>query len=162
MLIPLIDKSFTIDDFSIKSGFIDAFDTDINKPYLDNHIFIMYDAEVKTKEAAKRYDKFSKLPTLYNRRIAIINNHPYLVYAFSVIDSEVKRDKKQLTGNITTSKNKLRIMQFWKGSDEDVSIKLTKNTIWQPIPKSSVPEEDWLPSLDDVFECETNKGGTLV
>ena len=55
MIIPLIDESFTTDDFSKEAGFIDAFDTDINKPYLDNHIFLMYDPNVKTRilEAVK-------------------------------------------------------------------------------------------------------------
>lgn len=161
MIIPLIDKSFTTDDFSKEAGFVDAFDTDINKPYLDNHIFLMYDPNVKTKKSAIRYQKFSKLSTLYNRRIIRVNDKPYLVYAFVIVNNEVKRDKKQLTGNITLSKNKLRIMQFWKGNDEDVSTKLTKNTLWQRSLERSVPEEDWLPSLDDVFKCETNKGGAL-
>lgn len=155
VMIPLIDESITLDDISEEAGFIDAFDADINKPYLDNHIFLMYDPNKNTKKAQIRYAKFSKIGTLYNRRIIHCDGKPYLIYAFVRINNELKRDKKLLTGTIVDSKNKLRLMRFWKGNDDDVNNKLTRNALWQPSLRRSVPEEDWAPSLDSVFQCET-------
>lgn len=151
-MLPLVDESFTQEDFSKESGFVDVYDTDINRPYLDNHIFIMYDLKVKTKEAMRRYNKFAKLKTLQGRRVIYVDGHPYLVYAFVRLNEELKLDKKEKRGNVIYSKNKIRLMKFWKGMDDDINYKLAENISWQPTPLTSVPEEDYMVPIEEMFD----------
>ena len=40
-IIPLIDDDLTLEDFSESTGFEAVYYEDINRPYLDNHIFII-------------------------------------------------------------------------------------------------------------------------
>ena len=82
-ILPLIDDSITLDDISINSGFINAYTEDINRPYLEDKVFLLYDSKVNTAESMNRFRKFRDLDTLYNMKYIQINKHPYTVYCFS-------------------------------------------------------------------------------
>ena len=61
LIIPLLDKSLTKEDISPEAGFVDAYNYDINRPALENCVFLMYDAYTRTPESNRRYGKFEKL-----------------------------------------------------------------------------------------------------
>ena len=65
LIIPLLDDNITREDVSPNSGFVGIYTEDINKPYLDNHIFLLYDSEVNTIEAMNRHKKFKLLDDIY-------------------------------------------------------------------------------------------------
>ena len=60
-ILPLIDDSITLDDISINSGFINAYTEDINRPYLEDKVFLLYDSKVNTAESMNRFRKFRDL-----------------------------------------------------------------------------------------------------
>ena len=49
LIIPLLDDKFTSFIVSDKAGFINAYTWNKNKPYIDNCIFLMYDATIINK-----------------------------------------------------------------------------------------------------------------
>ena len=85
LIVPLLDKSFEKEDISEESGFVEGYLQDINRPYLDNHIFLLYDGKLDTVAKLKRDEKIRKMPTLYGRYTIHIKNVPYLLYVFSII-----------------------------------------------------------------------------
>ena len=42
LIIPLLDDNIVLEDVSEESGFVNAYTDDINKPFYDNHIFLLY------------------------------------------------------------------------------------------------------------------------
>ena len=73
LIIPLLDDNIVLEDVSEESGFVNAFTDDINKPFYDNHIFLLYKS-VDTIESLRRFQKFNKLTTIHNIRYITINN----------------------------------------------------------------------------------------
>ena len=82
LIIPLLDDQFTSDLFTDNAGFIDAKYIDINKPYLDNHVFLIYDADLTDIDNFKRHEKMLKMTNLHSYRYARINGLLFLIYTF--------------------------------------------------------------------------------
>lgn len=144
MAIPLLDDNLCMEDFLKENGFIEAYTYDKNRPYLDNHIFLMYDHSVPDFE---RDIRFRSLHNMYDKRIEYIKNKPYIIYSFVLINSELrplihKGIKPSNTKNLT------KINAFWRGWDKELneymfykSKKLYNN--WE-----SVPEYDYRPPMN--------------
>ena len=67
LIVPLLDDNIVLEDVSEESGFVNAYTDDINKPFYDNHIFLLYKS-VDTIESLRRFQKFNKLTTIHNIR----------------------------------------------------------------------------------------------
>ena len=65
-IVPLIDPNISLVDISVESGFVNAYTEDIDRPYLEDKVFMLYDTSVNTVESMNRYLKFSKLDTLHH------------------------------------------------------------------------------------------------
>lgn len=148
LIIPLLDEEICKEDISTDCGFVDGYITDINKPGNDDCIFLMYDCENKSINAYNRTNKFCKLKSLKSSRIIRVNNHPYILYTFTITNPDVRRFKKGLSWKSYKSFNK--ISSFWDPNEKDVFDALMWE--WKPYEKSdkSVPEEDYSENI-----CET-------
>ena len=82
LIIPLLDKNLTLEDISPEAGFIDVFSEDINKPYLDNHIFLLYDLTNTSAKAYSRNKKLESSKKLYDKYIITISGNEFIVYVF--------------------------------------------------------------------------------
>lgn len=155
LAIPLLDSNITKDDLSKEAGFVDAYNENINRPYLTNHIFLLYEYYSNTEKSIKRDEKLKNSPYLYDEQVISINKKPYLLYTFSVLNKTINN----ILSDIPTipNKEKLQIAKCWMFSDEDINSFMFEPTLKRKFKDSSVPEEDWKPDLMDVFD--TKKAG---
>lgn len=142
-ILPLLDDEITAEDISPKAGFVDAFTDDINRPYLDNHIFLLYVANLNVKESYDRTIKFKSLKSLYNVIDVRIKGVLCKLYTFCITNPAVNYITKNLF--ILSDKDKLRILSFWRTKDDDINEFFVKNieSIIHSFNKSSVPEWDY-------------------
>lgn len=144
LIIPQLDDILTIDDLSEKSGFVGAYTSDINRPYLDNHTFLMYDLSNKTKEAYDREWKFRKLSNLHGWNIIYIKDKPYKIYTFCNHTEDIQNCIKGKHPNNTISLSK--VATFWNNTDITVIDYLFQSKLGDlEIDTSTVPEEDYRP-----------------
>ena len=83
LIIPFIDDSLTLEDISPKTGFVDIYTLDINRPSLTSHVFLLY-KRVMTQESLDTREKLSKLPCLYSKRNIKIDNELYVLFCFTI------------------------------------------------------------------------------
>lgn len=140
MIIPLLNDCLKKEDFSEEAGFTDAFSMDINRPYLDNHIFLMY--RFDTKESTWfRNKRFMDSGMVQNRKLIRINNTCYIVYAIPIINNQVKRIHKGL--NVSTYDDKMKIVKFWNFEEGDVNTQMFKPGATFNYEHKTIPEEDY-------------------
>lgn len=110
---PLCDSNLTWRDLTVESGFVNAYTSDKNRPYLEDKVFFVYDSSVNTRESLDRYCKFKKLDTIYNTKYITIKNKHYIVYAFS--NPKYRKDINRLksSGKAFSLDAKLEINRFW-------------------------------------------------
>lgn len=147
LIIPLLDDNISSEDISSETGFVDGYTTDKNKPGNEGCIFLMYDCDSKTPQAYNRDCKFRKSPFLKSSRIIRVDNHPYILYTFTVINKDIKQFRKGLQWTSYDSFNK--IVSFWNPNEKDVFDALMWH--WKPyeISNKSVPEEDYAQELGE-------------
>ena len=109
-----------------KYGFINAFLEDVNRPWLDNHIFVLY----KTCSIASSIkNDMMKNPYYYDTYQVVIDNQFYDEYVF-VVPSEHKNTVngfKEFSYNILTAEDKIKILKFWDCFDFEHIYKLLNN-----------------------------------
>ena len=143
LIIPLLDDNITLEDISEESGFVNAFTEDINKPYYDNHIFLLYKS-VDTIESLRRFQKFNILETIHNIRYITINKEHYIVYTFVKINKDINNILK--CGQCFNPKDALEINNFWKDIDNDLFQRLfIPQYEYSKDIKDVLPEEDYYP-----------------
>ena len=150
LIIPLLDKEITKEDLSIEAGFIDAYNCDINRPALDDCIFLLYDANKHTEASNKRFSKFEKLKTIRSHKIIYVNNKPCSVYAFVIINNDIRNLLKGLRHTKTSSYT--RFVQFWGADDGVVNRYIVFPTEPFNYEARSVPEADYQYTLSEVRE----------
>ena len=157
LILPLIDKSLKLEDLSYKTGFVDAYTLDINRPSLTNHVFLLY-KRVMTPESIKTREKLSKLSCFYNKKNMKINNVLYVLFSFT-INSKIKLIKNN--GCLLLVKDdKANIGKFWSYTDVDVTdFLLGFSYLGDGFKDDVVPEEDYSPSD---FITYNEKRGELV
>lgn len=112
-IVPLLDDNLTWADLTVEAGFINAYTTDKNRPYLEDKVFLVYDSSVNTIESMTRYIKFNKLDTLYNKRYITIKGKHYTVYCFSNPKYLKDINRIQSVGKTSTLEARLEINRFW-------------------------------------------------
>lgn len=130
-------------------GFINAFIEDINRPWLDNHIFILYKVSSVSNTIQ---EEFKKNKWYYDTKNIIIDGEYYEEYIFVVKPElkEIVNNFKNYSYNILTTDDKIKILKFWNCFDFDHIYSLLsednepKNLIEDR--KEIIPEED---SLDE-------------
>ena len=141
-----------MDDLSYESGFIDAFSSDINRPYLDNHIFLLYLAKTDTKESYNRMSKFKELNNLYNETEITLKGHLCKLYTFAITSTAIQRILNNML--MLNNDEKLRIIKFWKCTDNDVNnymVNQLEYNLHSYIP-NIVPEQDYVKTCTNVHK----------
>lgn len=137
-IIPLIDDKISLEDI-LDDTFVDCFIEDINRPFLDCHIFLLY--KWGENKSTKVFYKFREIKSFYGYKIMYINGESYIVYAFTS-NPIINRLKKGNT--ILGDISKLRILRFWQYTDDWVTINVMRGTVTCDPPSGTVPEEDYL------------------
>ena len=144
LIIPLLDKNLTKEMVSPEAGFVGAYTNDVNKPALDDHILLMYDFEAKrTPIVASRMCDFAhKLKT--KPFLHRIRGHWYQIYALPIRNADVGVYRRLLYPSFS-EKSKLRLIDFWGTSDEDINNYILRPTQPQPEFKENyIEEEDYV------------------
>ncbi len=149
-IVPLMSDKLTWQDLTVESGFINAYTSDKNRPYLEDKIFLVYDSKVNTKESLERYTKFEHLETVYNKRYITINKHPYTVYCFS--NPKYNKDISRLKsiGKLNSIATAKEILYFWN----NVPVPELIERLYYPTYRigesieAELPEEDHYPYED--------------
>jgi len=144
-IVPLLDDNLLYSDVSEESGFINAYTEDINRPSLQNKIFLMYDGSTNTKESLERYIKFEKLETIYSKKYITIKNVSYIIYCF-IIENNKKAILEIInSGKTTNLQLRNEILQFWLSHE---NLELVRRLFvdnyrkGEPV-KAVLPEEDY-------------------
>ena len=153
-IVPLIDDNITWQDLTVESGFVNAFTSDINRPYLEDKVFLLYDSSVNTKESLERYLKFEHLDTIYNKRYITINKHHYTVYCFSNLTYKKEISNLQQNGKVYDAKAKGEIAMFWNNvpvPELGQRLYYEHYRFGEPI-TAQLPEEDYYPYEKSLVE----------
>ena len=117
LIIPLIDESLKLEDISKKSGFAGAFTLDKNKPWLTDHVFLLYKRTMEP-ESLKVREKLSKLPCLHSKRNIKVKDILYTLFCFT-INRSIRFIRKNAI--LLTKKDEIQIGKFWLYTDADVT-----------------------------------------
>lgn len=139
LILPLTLYPITLNMISKKAGFVDAFTNDINRPWLEDRIFLMYEFDMSTKEKAIRFEKMRRIglkPYKY-----LIKNKWYHVYAVPYSHTDVISSRIWEYMRIHSHDDFYKILTFWKNTDGDVTKAIFSSNNEKFI-KSYVPEQD--------------------
>lgn len=110
---PLCDDNLTWQDLTVEAGFINAFTTDKNRPYLEDKVYFVYNSSTNTKESLNRFIKFSHLDTLHSTRYVKINNKHYTIYCFCNPKYQKDINRLKQVGKTSSINARLKINRFW-------------------------------------------------
>lgn len=149
LIIPLLDPDITKDDISPEAGFYNAYLYDINRPSLVDNVFLVYKLGVDDKKARAREEKFKTSKYIRSKRYAQIGGEWYAVYAFTIINKDIRFLKQALP--TSSVKNTYRILSFWGGMDTAVNNAVLYPSEPYSIQTEHLPEEDYIPSAIDCY-----------
>lgn len=146
-IIPLLDKELTKDDLREDIGFVGSYTYDKNRPWLDEHFFLMYDINKNPEENAKREQRFEKHTNIANVCVEQIGGKMYKIYAYwTGINPDIKR-LKLVREKPSLLSNASRIAIFWQGEDRYLSSFLfAGDPMGLEVDWPSVPEFDHRPN----------------
>ena len=161
LIIPLLDPTITKDDISEEAGFVDGYLYDINRPDLDDNIFLVYKADTDNIKAVRREEKFKNSPYIKNKRFIKVKDVYYIVYCFVILNNDIRLIKQGLS--LSSINNSFNILSFWDGRDLAVNRAILHVCESYTIQPNMVPEEDYIPDDEDRYAilAETINAGTL-
>lgn len=117
-IIPLLSNDLVLDDIKVENGFVGAFSYDINRPTLDQHIFLLYIYNV-TNFFKERDARLKACPTFRSRRTVRIKGFLIVCYTFYNNQRSIRSiiDDRWLVND----EDKLRIFKFWNFTDNDIN-----------------------------------------
>lgn len=152
-IVPLCDDNITWRDLTVESGFINAYTTDKNRPFLEDKVFLVYDSSVNTVESLETHCKMCKLDSYYNKRYITINKKHYTVYC--LCNPKYAKDIKRLrnNGKASTLDAMLSINRFWEGINvPELPMRLFyRHYRFGDSIEAELPEEDYY-SYEDIGE----------
>jgi hypothetical protein len=152
LLIPLAIDPTPLQLLSKEAGFIDAYTHDLNKPFLENKIFLMYEADFNTTEKAERFEFFCRLNIpFYTYKIG---GKKRLVYYFDIKTKSIMNPKASSVCTIYHDDERHKIISFWENKDKDV------NEYMYEQKKPVFYEENIIP-IEDYDENQHYKGLTI-
>ena len=145
MIIPLLGWGLTLEDISIDKGFRGVFSYDINRPSLDNHIFLLY-SNTTTGFSIDRDVRLKSLPTFYSRRRIKIKGIMFLCYTFIIVSNSIRKLKSSSLW--LNDYEKMRIFKFWNFTDNEINYyMLHPNDVnsFEQFEQKVIPEWDYVP-----------------
>ena len=153
----LLDDKITFNDIGPESGLVDAYFYDLDRPFLDNHIFLMYDPESKGKYVSSAIYRMKQLDSFYNSRTITVHGKPYYVYCYTT-NPVINKLKKGAV--ICNNAQKLRLVNFWKGKDPWIVNNVFGGTKIIPKDDSALPLDDGDFDIADELELAAQKKGS--
>lgn len=142
LIVPLLNDTFLLEDFTEENGFIDGYLEDINRPSLINHIFLAFDGKLDTSYKLERDERIRKMKELYKRYTIYISGNPVLLYVFVIINKDIQRVKDGIMP--VNTENIIKIHKFWNFTDAFINSLIIMKI--QPFDINLVvPEEDYIP-----------------
>lgn len=142
LIVPLLNDTFLLEDFTEENGFIDGYFEDINRPSLINHIFLAFDGKLDTSYKLERDERIRKMKELYKRYTIYISGNPVLLYVFVIINKDIQRVKDGIMP--VNTENIIKIHKFWNFTDAFINSLIIMKI--QPFDINLVvPEEDYIP-----------------
>ena len=110
--------------FCDEYGFINAYSSDINRPYLDNHVFILFEYDPSKYDHINKYVRKNKY--FYDSKHIFINGVFYIEYIMVIIDNKslINNIKEGEFSSISTE-DRFKIINFWK----DISYSYLKDLL---------------------------------
>lgn len=152
MIIPFLDEELTVYDLYNTPGFEGLYLHDINRPYLDNHVFLLFSFDSLSSASIDRWSKLKKMKCVYATRTVKIKGKLYDIFTFPIMNNQIRNILK---GNFVLSdKDKLRIFKFWNFTDDDVNKYMLTGSIPISFEEKTIPEEDLSPNeKSQVLSC---------
>lgn len=144
--------------FNDEHSFVNAYIEDINRPYIENSIFVLF------KHNSNVYDKVNNEmesnPYYYGKHDVFINNEYYNEYVFTI--PKDKRNTidciKEGFSNTLSQENKEHIINFW----EDKSLSYLKDLINAPKDITQVRTLKERKEIVDIEDCPTDIAEHMV
>lgn len=155
-ILPLLSKELTLSDISLDTGFCGMATYDKNRPYLDNHIFLIYHIEQNNHAIAVR-KKLASLD-IHNKIDCKINGESYRIFCFPIIGKTILNLMSDIT--LLSEQETLQIYKFWKFTDEQINRRMVDNNYFpEKFEHSCIPEFDFSPKDFITFD---KKGQALL
>lgn len=144
IIIPLIDPNISKEDLSPEAGLIDVYSSDINRPWLDHHIFLLYE-DKPTKESKHREVHFIHNSHIWTTKIVTICDKVYTLYTACIQSNELFKFYESY-GHLTFGQRAFLFL-FW--DDPEVTDFAEFPVIKIPFQNKVVPEikardESWI------------------
>ncbi len=159
LLIPLAIDPIPLEMLSKEAGFIDAYTHDLNKPYLEDKIFLMYEADFNTNEKAIRFEFFCRLKIPYYTYK--INGKLRLIYFFDIKTKSIAHPKMSSVCVIYNNDERYKIMEFWRNTEQDVTEHIFEHQTPIYYEKKVIPIEDYDNKQDSILGLTIKKAATL-
>lgn len=150
LILPLLDTGLNKEDFTKDNGFIGIYNIYMEKPFLTNHIFILWEYPTNS-DMIKRDVKIKKSPMLYDWDVIMIKHKPYVLYTFTIVGPGIKKIIK--SSNLDRN-DKFKIYKYWDYKDKDVNNFAITQKYTSTFEDLKVPEEDWKPDIEDIFKIK--------
>lgn len=151
LILPLVDNGLASSYLNKNDGFVDAFLKDINKPDLDNHIFLVYE-----ETTLPNYIRImlTGLPTFYSKYIERIKGKYYEVFAFIRNINYRKDVTKLLVGNTHISDAGVsNILLFYNDTEAYITVAAHSSI---SVDMDEIPIEDYIPQFSEEIDYALN------
>lgn len=145
--IPLINDNISLSDINEKTEFYNAYLYNKNKPFLDNHIFLLYKMNDWSEEKIKTFKKLKSINNFYGCFDFYKDGNLYKLFIFTSNKTInlLKEGKISLTDS-----QKIKVLKFWNFNDNLMYIRFMNNINYiNPNTLEEIPEEDYLLGLDE-------------
>lgn len=164
-LLPLIadnnrDWSYYLgpDGMDNDSYFINAYSSDINSPFLDNHVLLMFDSKQLVYSNTVNLERARRYRNKYSMRI---DGKFYTILSFEIDEEDIRDKNMVLAGDYShaTADYKARVLSFWPiAPDSDIFKELyLSEKIFPPASLDEIKEKDYLKTREDIMEEMTTK-----
>jgi hypothetical protein len=115
-VLPLISDKITKDIIKPSTGFVDTYTTDIDRPFLEDCVFLVYKS-VNTLDRINVANLLESLDSFYSKKFLTINDEHYTMYAFKNPKKHKDIFNLKNFGFSWSVESKLRVYHFWKEFD---------------------------------------------
>lgn len=142
-MVPLLFMNTEFDKYiSDKYGFMNAYSRDINKPQLENHVFLLFKNPKSAVDYMELWNTLPKHPNFYGRSNYKLKGVFYDVYIFTIGCGKFKFDETYLFRGRQTEMSwntRVKILNYWGYNltseecrflfDQTVTTKITQDVL---------------------------------
>jgi len=128
-------------------GFVNLYTADINRPYLDKHVFLVYETTANVGQYNELNETLKAHPNFYSKYGIRLDKKFYEVYAFLYDIGEYKSAIVEIlsgTGCLLPYQTKVKILKFWpyKIDSKEHEYLFNEISFYKEIKEDIIPEED--------------------